>query len=285
MANLSGRINRGSFVPDGVVGLWLTTARGYWYYGTTGHRQRDDFWPIISERVKVYRGEILKVEEKTIHLTDGKVLQADAIFCGTGWKPSHHFFSEAQRAQFGLPIRLDHQSAEQASLWTKLEVEANRRVIKDFPTLAHSPLTANKKAVTTTPYRLYNGMASPHDPSIVFVGHIQIANSFRAAECQALWAVAYLDQRLDLPSHEAMLSDIAYINAWSRRHYPTNGQVGNFYEYELVGYTDKLLREVGVKSHLQKGLLEFRFGPCRASDLKGIREEYVQLGRGHGLRP
>jgi hypothetical protein len=43
----------------------------------------------------------------------------------------------------------------------------------------------------------------------IFLGHIVIDTNFRAAEYQALWAVAYLDGQLSPPSKEDMEREVA----------------------------------------------------------------------------
>jgi len=44
--------------------------------------------------------------------------------------------------------------------------------------------------------------------------------------------------------------------------------------FELVGYTDELLEQLGLKSY-RKGWWRDLFAPCMASDFKGLKEEYV----------
>ena len=126
----------------------------------------------------------------------------------------------------------------------------------------------------TTPYRLYNGIAPIRDDSIALLNHIVVGNKFRAAEVQAIWAAAYLDKQLALPSLQQREADIALTTAWSRRRYLSNGEWGNCMTFETIGYTDKLLQELGFSSH-RRGWLSNFFTPCTARDLGGIRGEYM----------
>lgn len=56
-----------------------------------------------------------------------------------------------------------------------------------------------------TLYRLYKNFAPLSDSidrSIVVVGHVDVGIYFSTAECQAMWATAYLDNKLKVPSLE-----------------------------------------------------------------------------------
>jgi hypothetical protein len=114
------------------------------------------------------------------------------------------------------------------------------------------------------------------DDSIVFTGHVLVGNYFLGTEVQAIWATAYLDKRLALPTLEARRAEIASFVAWDRRRYLGNGEKGNCMTFELTGYMDRLLREVGLRSHLN-GWFTDLFSPCRSSNFGGLRDEYVGL--------
>ena len=162
-----------------------------------------------------------------------------------------------------------------------LQEAADKEVIDEYPRLARPP-KYYQKPMTKTPYRLYKCMAPLDDDSIVFLGQIRIANNFRVAECQALWATALLDGTLDLPSYEDMQGEIAYVNAWCRRRYPANGGLGNYMHYDVIAYTDALLAELGLTSHRKPWLKDF-FSPCLANDLKDLIQEYkTKISRSNG---
>lgn len=108
------------------------------------------------------------------------------------------FFSEDLLAQIGLPYSLsDSPSSPDEKERVQLEQEADKKVLSRFPMLANPPLHYYKTS-HTTPYRLYDSIAPLKDPSIAFVGHVMVANYFRLAEFQAIWATAYLENRLTL---------------------------------------------------------------------------------------
>jgi hypothetical protein len=114
---------------------------------------------------------------------------------------------------------------------------------------------------------------------IAFLGHIVVGNNFRAAECQAQWAVAYLDGQLSLPSKEEMEREVAMSVAWSRRRYLTRGDLGHWLYFDLVPYTDALLEQLGLGSHRRKNKWKDFFSPCVAEDLKDLFSELREKQR------
>ena len=81
---------------------------------------------------------------------------------------------------------------------------------------------------------------------------------------------------MKLPDPQQAREDVAFMNAVSRRKYPSRGAVGDYLFYELVSYTDKLMKEVGLKSH-RKGWWADWLEPCLASDFKEVRGEYQTM--------
>lgn len=70
------------------------------------------------------------------------------------------------------------------------------------------------------------------------------------------------------------MKEIAYTTAFSKRGYPVHGAMGNYFHLDLAGYTDRLMEDVGLTSHKQKGWLRNFMDPCIASDFKNVKDEY-----------
>ena len=232
---------------------------------------------MIAKNVKIYCADILSLDQRLIRLQSGEEIPCDAILCGTGWVPSLQFFSREQLVEFGLPHAHSDESVPEQEIWAKLDAAADETVLSRFPKLANPPPHYHKE-INKTPYRLYNLIAPLSDMdtshSIVFIGHILVGNYFRGVEAQSVWATAYLDKKLILPDAEERQKEVALFTAWCRRRYLSNGERGNWITFELVGYTDKLLEQVGLKSH-RKGWFKDYFEPCKQSDFKGLKDEYL----------
>jgi dimethylaniline monooxygenase (N-oxide forming) len=209
-----------------------------------------------------------------VRLKGGDEIPTAILLCGTGWHGSSFSFFEPELVvKLGLPHPFSDERAEDAETWSQLEKQADRRVLEQFPQLANPPDHPHKP-VETTPYRLYNGIASLNDESIAFVGYAICSNYFKGVECQAIWATAYLDKQLMLPCKGDQQEEIARLAAWCRRRYLSNGERGNFLPIESTCYTDKLLREIGLSSHL-KGWFRDYFVPGTSQDLVGLKDEYI----------
>jgi dimethylaniline monooxygenase (N-oxide forming) len=237
--------------------------------------QHEDFWDTIAQNVSVYRSDVRSMQATSIILQDGSEIKSDVLFCGTGWSEHYPFLSKDQILEFGLPhIPEDEENEKESSKWETLLKAADQQVTAQFPQLAHPPPHC-RRATKTTPTRLYNCIAPLGDRTIAFLGDICLSNSFRAAEAQAIWVTAYFDGRVELPPREEAEKEIAYMAAFSKRRYPSHASTGNFFHMDLVGYTDKLMKDVGLVSHRKGWWWQDLVSPCLASDFKGMREEYL----------
>ena len=237
--------------------------------------QHEDFWDTLAGYPHIHRREISSMNEKGLILDDGSEIAADAILCGTGWKPIYPFFCRAQCHALGLPHPFKEDSAEEAETWNCLLEAADRRITSEFPLLSHPPVH-QKPDFSLTTSRLYNCIAPLTDSSIAFFGHAHLSNSFRTAEAQAIWTTAYFDGSICLPPLEQAQKEVAYMNAFSRRRYPSHGARGDYLFLELVWYSDRLMEQVGLRSHRGRGRWWWDdwLEPCLASDYRNMVAEY-----------
>lgn len=249
----------------------------FWQNDSSGINQRPDFFSTIADRVTVYRSDIDRVCERGIHLADGNgtFVPADVLLCGTGWdiRSSYAHLNDATAHDLGLPVSQSLQSAQEALHCAALDTRAEAHILRRFPVLAHPP-TYHSTPATLTPLRLYKAMLPVSDPSILFLGKIMLGNHFRTAEVQALWAVSVFDGTLSLPDEDAMEREITETVAWCRKRYLGKGQLGNWFWFDMVPYTDCLLEEIGLESHRGRKGLRDLVRPCFAEDLFGLIEEY-----------
>ncbi len=221
----------------------------------------------------IYQADLRELDLGLVRLESGEEIPTDVLLCGTGWLPGLDFFDTDLLLKLDLPHEVGDEPAESSERWATLEKEADPKVIQRFPMLANPPAHYTKPR-TLTPYRLYNGIASVRDNSIVFIGHVLVGNYFSVTEAQAIWATAYLDQQLALPSMAEREKEIALFTSWCRRRYLNNGENGNWMPFDFVVYSDRLLHQVGLSSH-RKGWFQNLFSPCMMRDMAGLRDEYL----------
>ncbi|TGO50832.1 hypothetical protein BCON_0175g00180 [Botryotinia convoluta] len=179
----------------------------FWCNGPIGLIHHDDFWDTVVRNVRVYRGDIAKLDSHAIVLENGTVIHTDMLLCGTGWKRGYPFLTPAQIREFGLPHPVNDDSEEGSRIWDSLTENATREILTSFPKLRNPPgpihtHNESNRPVPTTPTRLYNLLAPLNDlenPSLVFLSQIHLSNAFRLAEAQTIWATAYFSSHLSLP--------------------------------------------------------------------------------------
>ena len=260
----------------------------FWQNDSSGVANRPDFLSTLATKVQIHRQEISHLSKDSITLHPRRDPSADTkpltipidvlVYC-TGWSPNSTLFPADQAGALGLPAPLNTADPPTQKHWQSLETAADTTILSRFPTLGHPP-AYRKIEPTQTPFRLYKAMAPPSDVhsshSIVFLGKLVVGNNFFTAETQALWAVAYLDGRIrDLPSAAQIEREVAETVAWDRRRYLNKGELGSWFYYDVVDYSDALLEQLGLDSHRRgKGWVAGLMDPCFAKDLKGVVEEY-----------
>ena len=247
----------------------------FWNSGPIGMIQHDDFWDLVSQKVNIYRGDLSGTTANAIILDDGRQVPTDVLLCGTGWNANYPFFSSKQVFELGLPHDPCEDSKETRRSWNDLMESADQQILKQYPILARPPPERKPIGGTSlTPARLYHGIAPLTDTSIIFLGRARMSNNFRGAEAQAIWATAYWDGHVTIPTFEQAQREVAYMNAFSRRRYPSRGVDGINFHADLIWYTDTLSCEAGLTSH-RKGWWEDPDEPCLASDFRDCKDEYI----------
>ena len=253
----------------------------------TGIKHHEDFWDVIAQNVDVYRVDIDHLEAGKIVFMDGGKIEVDAILCGTGFKDTIPFFTEKQCIQYGLPHSISAEPIELQKEWAELNRGAQKAVDARFysitPPLATPPTDKlGDVDLQQAPFRLYNCIApitssfpSSSRRNLAFVGFATLTNMFASSELCAIYATAYLDGTITLPSEQEVKKDIAYVTTYMRTRCPTYGRTGNYYICDFHQFIDRIMDEVGLSSY-RKGWWKEGTEPLVMSDLRGLRREYIE---------
>jgi dimethylaniline monooxygenase (N-oxide forming) len=204
------------------------------------------FWKTFHKGdVTVHRTEIERFEkENGIVLTNGTKLLTDEVILCTGFLPNLTTFSDELREQYNISSEGDLSPKAR-----KLDLMGEQTVNELLPLLENPPDT-ERRPPTKRPSRLYRCLISPTmaeqgDRSIYFPGLIHSVFTPLVAEIQALWGIAFMLGKLDLPSQEEMELDVATWNVWSRKRYLEQGRKHAYaiYDYLSVSHFSITLQE------------------------------------------
>ena len=102
-------------------------------------------------------------------------------------------------------------------------------------------------------------------------------NQLFSAEAQAMWAVAFFDGNIKLPSIKNLHMHIAQRVSYIRRRYGSSGSLGNDLSMDTIPYVISLLAEIGVHPKKDKLWRRYRRDSVSTKDLKHTWDEYRRL--------
>ena len=268
---------------------------GVWWAGTSLSilNYPTGFFDLLrSGKVRVHHGDIVSLSQRKVHLSNGRYISdIDALHCSTGWKhePPIQFSPLSLAIKLGLPVNgqntLPHTNA------------ARKEVISRFAMLRQQPnvnprrkRTSETKASSAelSPYRLYRHTVPPsfwEKRNICFLGTFLSLGQPVSAQCQSLWAAAYLDGALPSQSRVGRPLAIKEIE-WetelqtsyhSLRSPASCGSKHGEFTFETVPFYDLLLRDLGLKTKRKPTWWKEMTEPYGPGDYKGLVDEWSEL--------
>lgn len=247
----------------------------FWANDSTSLANKADFFDTVATHVHVYRQDVKCISENTLQLDNGTNITVDAIIYATGWTANLSYIDKQFALNLGCPMAEDDQDEKTFNHWHMLEQEADAVIAEQFPVLSQPP-PHRQPDLKSTPLRLYKSVTPINDHSIAFVGKAIIAHAFPAAEVQALWAVAALDDKIPFLSIAEMEQEVARTTVWSRRRYLTRGYSAMWFPWDLIPYTDMLLKQLGLSCHRGTSWWKDMTTPSSSSKFRGLIDEYKE---------
>ncbi len=246
-----------------------------------------DFFEFVRNgNIRVHIADITKLTHQAVHLSNGDVLEADVLICGTGWKdtPQLNFVTERE---LGLPGHTP-LSAE------PFIAKADAAIIENCPRLANQPAPRKTKPMTddvtkTTPepYRLYRFMVPPafiDSRTLAFAGAYRSPATTIIAQTQALWITAFFDNHIPAlePGFQANADGILYetvLHTQFGKWRYSRGFGARFPElwFDCLPYVDLLLKDIGIPNQRKGSWWAERFTPYMPADYVGIVDDYLAL--------
>jgi dimethylaniline monooxygenase (N-oxide forming) len=245
----------------------------FWSNESTSVDNKADFLDTIARNVQVFREDVVAIHEHSVELCNGLQVEADALVYATGWRWDMPYFDKSLLAGLGLSMQDRDLDEKHQQHWRTLDQQAEAKIDVEMPMLSRKE-PYRKPDTQRTPMRLYKSMLPIEDQTIVLLGKTVIAHTFPAAEVTALWAVAALDGKIALPSVGEMQKEIARVVAWSRRRYPSRGWQAMWFPWDLIPFTDMLLKQLGLVSHRGETWWSDLTTPTSSGRLRELIEEY-----------
>lgn len=264
---------------------------------------------VKSGKVKVHIADINGLSEKKVHLSDGTVLETDALCCSTGWKhlPPIKFLPEGIAEELGIPHTPSPTTFPSAELVEKIDKEILDRFprLKDQPVQNKKmqPLLANKGISTKdainpstplTPYTLYHFIAPPSSKflatrDIAFMGILMNFTVSTIAHAQSLWVNAYFDDKIPSLSNVVSAEDVDKFQHEAVLHsrfckwrYPAGyGSKYPDFVFDAVPYLDLLLKDMELNIYRKGGgMAAEATDPYGPEDYRTLVDEYKEKQAG-----
>ena len=245
--------------------------------GVSIHNYDSSFFNFVKDgTIRVHTANITLLSPKKVHLSTGRVLNADALICATGWRKTPGFkFSN-------WDIKPRRLMAEM----TDLLDAANAEILTRFPMLSSQPLL-RAQVQKSDPLLLYRFMIPPslwEDRSLAFAGMVSSVSTSTCASLQGLWISAYFDDKLDrTPFDDADAVREAVINSqWGKWRYPCGygGEVADL-AFDSLPYFDLLMRDLGLENHRKGSFVAEIVKPYKPWDYRQVVTEWI---RAHSIK-
>ncbi|KAK6352253.1 hypothetical protein TWF730_009084 [Orbilia blumenaviensis] len=252
----------------------------------------DDLYSFIrSGQISIYREDVARLSIDQIHFSNGGSVQTDALVWCSGWKwtsPIH--FPDELNFELGLPTKII--DSKRILDWKSQCIHADRRILNTFPYLRSAPVGprrsrsnefgADEDGELYTPWCLYRGIAPPNQADqkvtkdIAFLGRCSTIPTVALAEIQALWAIAFLHDKLTLPQTINPSREEAIIwMRWNRLRYPfSHGSKYMDTSFDIIPYFDTLLSDMGLNCQRKGNWWKELWEPYGVADYRDIVAEF-----------
>jgi hypothetical protein len=274
----SDNVSRGRFNNHEETKKLLPPSSSFWSGSMVGilNYQTDFFGLIRQGLVHIHIADIEFLSENTVHLSDGKDIEADLLICATGWKmtPSISFLPRNISDKIGISVATPSEPTVQA---------ADAEIMKRWPLLKDQPPGGPDalKEREQSSWALYRGIVPPaflQSRNLAYCGMVVTLRGMLTAQTQALWTTAFLDGKLSttLPSEEEASWDAMLHNRFFRWRAPNgHGPKCPDMIFEMMPYIDTLMRDLGLNPARKGGWREL-FESYGVKDYLGLVKEWME---------
>lgn len=288
---------------------WTST---FWMGNSLSIHNYETSWFDLARngQITTHAAEVSSLSETSVHLSDGTIIEADAVVCCTGWetKPSLKFFPESLGDGLGFPGA--NNTGDRV-----LEAKVRAEILRSTPVLREKPIrqlpstlrpeiqlnspetptAAPGKALgsASSPYRLYR-FVLPCDADIIRMknlavigAHITLQTAL-VSQVQALWITAFFDGKIpalvntagsQLKFDEIKRETYLHTEYQRIRRPKETGGTGDRCPdlvFDSIPYADVLLSDLGLSCHRKSSWYREMTEPYGVGDFKALVKEWRQ---------
>jgi thioredoxin reductase len=244
--------------------------------GLSIHNYDSNFFDMVKQgKIQVHIANIDHLEDTSVYLSTGQVLQTDVVVCSTGWKKESGIcFKNFGEAGLGLAHSEDEM--------LQLNKAADEKVLSMFPRLRDQP-TLQSEPKKEDPYRMHRFMVPPtrvFSEDLAFAGMVSTVSTAICASIQGLWISAFLDGKLHrVPqTNEEVTEEVMLHTQWGKWRFPCGyGAVLPDLVFEVLPYFDLMLRDLGIKNNRKSGWVSEMLTPYEPETYAGLVDEWKKM--------
>ena len=254
------------------------------------HNYESNWFDLVREgRIKVHIAEVDFLSKDQVHLSDGDGVTADALVCCTGWKSQSSIRFHESRTSGPVPdsrqLDLELQTAQAEILRQSKYLEKSPKRTSNAPILSLDHKKTQAPVPSSCLYRFMVPWQSDalERHNLAFIGCHSSIHAVVVAQAQALWIVAYFDNKVDhLTDRRRDDAAIRYdailhgIYGAVRRPRECGGAADKHPDlvFDSIAYVDCLMNDLGVRNRRKGGFWREMFQSHGPKDYKGIVEEW-----------
>lgn len=237
------------------------------------HNYPTNFFELVKEgKIKVHLADIAKLDENTIHLTDGEKFETEVLICATGWKKT------SENLKF---INYNSGLSLATAEIQRLSKEADKQVHEMFPVLKDQPVLrgAVKAEEPLRNYRFIVPSGSVFKRNIAYAGMVSTVCTSIFSTVQGIWISAFLDGKLTRTpkTEDEVTKEVMLHTQFEKWRYPCGyGASLPDFAFDSIPYVDLLINDIGLKNHRKSSPILELLEAYKPKDYIGLGEEWIE---------
>jgi hypothetical protein len=294
---------------------WIST---FWMGNSLSVHNYETSWFDLarSGQIAVHAAEVSSLSATAAHLSDGTIIEADAVVFCTGWEvtPSIKFVPEDLVEKLGFPGTNTKTTDPVLEARVRAEILQWAPILKEKPVrqlpntlrpegqhhnFDTKPTMSSQEgevmgSTTSSPYRLYR-FVIPCSPDFIRMKNLAVIGAHITlhtavlSQVQALWITAFFDDMIPHLAATSRNSQLGYDKIKQEAYYDSEyqrmrrpketGGTGSCCPdlvFDSIPYADVLLSDLGLSNYRKSSWYKEMTEPYGVGDFRGLVKEWLQ---------